>query len=118
MRHGACANQGTTSGAQSHPTNFNQGNLALAAATAREALLQRASERLGVPADQLVARNGDISLKADASTSVTYGALVGGRPFAMTLNRDAKRKPPSEWTILGTAVPRVDIPDMATGRFE
>ncbi len=36
----------------------------------------------------------------------------------MTLNRDAKRKPPSEWTILGTAVPRVDIPDMATGRFE
>ena len=115
---GLAPDQGTTSGAQSHPTNFNQGNLALAAATAREALLQRASERLGVPADQLVAQNGVISLKANASTSVTYGALVAGRPFAMTLNRDAKRKPPSEWTILGTAVPRVDIPDMATGRFE
>src|SRR5215470_18059823 len=35
--------QGTTSGAQSHPTNFNQGALALAGATAREALVQRAS---------------------------------------------------------------------------
>src|SRR3954469_24308256 len=37
--------QGTTSGAQSHPTNFNQGALALACATAREALLQMASSR-------------------------------------------------------------------------
>src|SRR5438094_7502064 len=41
--------QGTTSGAQSHPTNFNQANLALAGATARAALLERASMRLGVP---------------------------------------------------------------------
>ncbi len=30
--------QGTTSGAQSHPANFNTANLALAGATAREAL--------------------------------------------------------------------------------
>ena len=39
--------QGTTSGAQSHPANFNRANLALAAATAREALVRLASERLG-----------------------------------------------------------------------
>jgi len=39
--------QGTTSGAQSHPTNFNHSNLALACATAREALVQMAAERLG-----------------------------------------------------------------------
>ena len=45
--------QGTTSGSQSTPTNFNDRNLALAAATAREALLQRASARLGVPVEQL-----------------------------------------------------------------
>ena len=36
--------QGTTSGAQSHPTNFNQANLALAGATAREALVQLAAD--------------------------------------------------------------------------
>src|SRR5262245_53511877 len=36
--------QGTTSGAQSHPTNFNQGSLALAGATAREALFEMASK--------------------------------------------------------------------------
>src|SRR5438094_10179409 len=45
--------QGTTSGAQSHPTNFNQGSLALACATAREALVQMASTRLSIPAEQL-----------------------------------------------------------------
>ena len=44
--------QGTTSGAQSHPTNFNQANLALAGATAREALVQLASTRLGVAVDR------------------------------------------------------------------
>ena len=47
--------QGTTSGAQSHPTNFNQANLALAAATARHTLVRLASARLGAPADELAA---------------------------------------------------------------
>ena len=42
--------QGTTSGAQSHPANFNQANLALACATAREALVRLGAERLRVPA--------------------------------------------------------------------
>src|SRR5690606_3418682 len=41
--------QGTTSGSQSHPTNFNHANLALAAATAREALIDLGARRLGVP---------------------------------------------------------------------
>src|SRR5437870_612756 len=59
--------QGTTSGAQSHPTNFNQGALALAGATAREALLEMASTRLGVAVDQLTVKDGVISGKADAS---------------------------------------------------
>src|SRR4030095_16080410 len=40
--------QGTTSGAQSHPTNFNQGALALACATARQALLHMGAARFGV----------------------------------------------------------------------
>ena len=59
--------QGTTSGAQSHPTNFNQANLAVAAATAREVLLQRASTRLNLPVDQLVVRDGVVTSKTDAS---------------------------------------------------
>jgi CO/xanthine dehydrogenase Mo-binding subunit len=66
--------QGTTSGAQSHPTNFNQGALALGCATAREALLDMASKRLGAPADQLTVKDSIVSLKSDASKK---GQLFG-----------------------------------------
>src|SRR5262247_3249662 len=88
--------QGTTSGAQSHPTNFNQGALALAGATAREALLQRASAQLGVPVDRLAVTDGVIRARADSSKSVSYAELIGGRTFGVPLNPAAKRKHPSE----------------------
>src|SRR5262249_34092050 len=110
--------QGTTSGAQSHPTNFNAKNLALAGATAREALLQRASAQLGVPVDRLAVTDGVIRVKADSSKSVSYVELIGGRTFGVPLNPAAKRKYPSEWTILGKPVPREEIPAMVAGRFE
>jgi nicotinate dehydrogenase subunit B len=110
--------QGTTSGAQSHPTNFNQGALALAGATAREALFQMAATRLSVPADQLTVKDGVISAKNDASKKVSYTDLIGGKKFNLTLNTRAKRKNPAEWTVLGTPVPRIEIPAMATGEFE
>ena len=110
--------QGTTSGAQSHPTNFNQGALALAGATAREALFQMAATRFAVPADQLTAKDGVIALKSDSSKKVSYAELVGGKKFNLTLNNRAKRKNPAEWTVLGTPVPRIEIPAMATGEFE
>jgi CO/xanthine dehydrogenase Mo-binding subunit len=110
--------QGTTSGQQSHPANFNRTNLALAAATAREALLRLASKELGAPPQDLVARDGVVSAKATPSRSVAYGALVGGRRFEMPLDPKAQRRHPREWTVLGTSVPRVDMREMATGRFE
>ena len=94
-------NQGITSGSQSTPTNFNTGALAQAGATAREALLRLASQRLGVPADQLVAANGVISAKTDRAKQVTYGQLVSGKKFALALDPQAKRKPHAEWTVLG-----------------
>src|SRR5215471_10558190 len=110
--------QGTTSGAQSHPTNFNQANLAQACATAREALKKLASTRLAVSADLLDVKDGVVSLKSNATQKVTYGALIGGKKFNLALDAGARRKPASEWTILGKPVPRLDIPAMATGQFE
>ena len=110
--------QGTTSGAQSHPANFNTANLALAGATAREALVRLASTRLGVPVDQLSAKDGVVSAASDPSKRMSYGELVGGRTFDLRLDPNAKRKSPSTWTVLGTSVKRLDIPAMATGRFE
>ena len=110
--------QGTTSGQQSHPTNFNHTNLALAGATARQALIRLASDKIGAPASDLVARDGVVALKSDASRSLAYGDLIGGQRFNLQLDRAAARKHPREWTVLGTPVPRVDMRDMVTGQFE
>jgi nicotinate dehydrogenase subunit B len=110
--------QGTTSGQQSHPTNFNRTNLALAAATARETLVRLASVQLGAPTQDLVARDGAVSVRATPSRRVSYGALIGGKTFDVQLNPKAARIHPREWTVLGTPVPRVDMRAMATGEFE
>ena len=107
--------QAHTSGSQSHPANFNSDNLAQAGATAREALFRMASQKLGVPVDRLTASNGVIS---DGSQQVTYGQLVEGKKFSLALDPKAKRKSPSEWTILGKPIPRPDLPDLVTGKFE
>ncbi len=110
--------QGYTSGSQSHPANFNHSNLAQAAATAREALLRLASTRLGVPAEQLVAADGVITLKADSSRKASYQELLAGQKFNLALDKNARRKPASEWTVLGKPVPRPDIPALVTARFQ
>src|SRR5262245_43763122 len=110
--------QGTTSGSQSHPTNFNTRNLALAAATARQTLLQLAATRLGVDARDLAVADGVVTARRDASKRVAYADLVGGKRFSVPLDPKAARKPASAWTVLGTSVPRVDMPAMVTAELE
>jgi CO/xanthine dehydrogenase Mo-binding subunit len=107
--------QAHTSGSQSHPTNFNSGNLAQAGATARDVLFRMASQQLGVPVDQLTASDAVIS---NGSKRVTYGQLVGGKKFSLALDPKAKRKAPNTWTVLGKPIARPDLPDLVTGRFE
>ena len=110
--------QGTTSGSQSTPTNFNDRNLALAAATAREALLKLGAARLGLPIEQLAAADGAVSARTDRSRRVSYGELVAGRKLNIQLDRAAKRRAEGEWTVMGKPVRRVDMAAMATGAFE
>jgi CO/xanthine dehydrogenase Mo-binding subunit len=110
--------QGTTSGSQSHPTNFNERNLAQAAASAREALLRLAATRLGADAADLAVADGVVSARRDPSKRVAYAELIGGKTFSLPIDPRAKRKPASEWKVLGTSVPRVDMPAMATGELE
>ncbi len=112
--------QGTTSGSQSHPVNFNDGALAQACATAREALTRMAATRLGVAAEQLTVRDGVVRVRdgATADRQVTYAELVGGRTFNLTIDAKAKRRNSRDWTVLGTPVPRLDAPALAAGTFE
>ena len=111
-----CPDEGTTSGSQSSPTNFNQENLAQAAATAREALLAMAAQRLNVKPGQLTINDGVIT--AASGKRISYGELIGGKHFNLTLNPNAKRKPASEWKILGKPVPSLDRMALVTGQFE
>jgi nicotinate dehydrogenase subunit B len=108
--------QGTTSGSQSTPTNFNTQNLAQAAATAREALVGMAAERLGVPVDEVTVEDGVVSAKS--GRHVSYGELIGGKHFDIAMSSTAKRRSPSEWKVLGKPIPSMDRVALMTGTFE
>src|SRR6185436_12712089 len=110
--------QGTTSGAQSHPANFNQANLALACATARHALVRLGADRLGSPAASLATGDGAVFVRTEPSRRVAYGDLVGGRKFMLSLDAAATRKNAADWKVLGTPVPRLDLPAMVTAQLE
>jgi CO/xanthine dehydrogenase Mo-binding subunit len=86
-----------------------------AAATARRALLQEASKRLGAAPSDLTIKGGTI--QARAGKSVAYAQLIGGKNFALKLDKDAPTKDPKSFKLVGTSVPRLDIPDKITGRF-
>ncbi len=99
-----------------------------AAAAGRQVLLSMAGKRLRVPAEQLTVRDGVVSVVDAPQRSVTYGELVEGKrldvtigatgkTFGMKVAPDAKLKDPSKYTIVGTSVPRKDIPGKVTGEF-
>jgi nicotinate dehydrogenase subunit B len=111
-----CPDQGTTSGSQSTPTNFNSENLALAAATAREALLGLAAVKLGVRVEQLTVADGIIS--SNLGRHVRYEELIGNKHFNLPLSTTAKRRSAADWTVLGRPIPSLDRTALMTGQFE
>jgi CO/xanthine dehydrogenase Mo-binding subunit len=110
--------QGVTSGSQSSPTQFGPGALRQALATARDALFQMAAAQFNVSTDALVAQNGSISMKSDATRSMTYAQLLAGNQFNLAVSNQAVPKKPANYAILGTPVPRVDIPAKVTGSYQ
>ena len=106
----------------------------VAAAEARRVLLGLASERLNAPVQELTVAKGVVSVKGAPQRSVTYGELLGDKPFnrkfepvrfnplgeAMprTGADIAPLKPSSEYRIVGTRVPRPDMLDKVRGTYE
>src|SRR2546427_5661001 len=86
-----------------------------AAAEARQTLLSLASSRLGAPAEQLVVRDGVVTVKGDSTKQVSYGRLIGGQRFERAVTKDVALKVPDRYSIVGKPVWRVDIPAKVTG---
>jgi nicotinate dehydrogenase subunit B len=87
-----------------------------AAATARRALVRQAARRFNLDEGELSVERGVIKA-AHGSQSVDYGDLIGGRTFALAIDKDAPLKDPAKYTVVGHSQPRLDIPDKVTGRF-
>jgi CO/xanthine dehydrogenase Mo-binding subunit len=106
-----------------------------AAAHARQALLGLAATQLGIPASSLTVSDGVVS---GGCKSVSYGALVGDKllnvnmpaSYSMTTatwstnlatgglqNGAPGTKPPSQYKLVGTRVPRIDIPSRVDGSY-
>jgi nicotinate dehydrogenase subunit B len=94
-----------------------------AAAEARRVLLEMASAHLGAPVDQLAVSNAVITMKADPSKRITYGELIAGNKFNVTLTGAnvnavtgvAKVKPVQELKYTGQPLQRDDIPAKVDG---
>jgi CO/xanthine dehydrogenase Mo-binding subunit len=93
------------------------------AAEARRVLLDMGSQRLGVPVAQLAVADGVISVKNDPAKRVTYGELIGGRRFNVTLTgrdiNDTRGRAPlkavQEMKNVGQSPQRDDIPAKVDG---
>jgi CO/xanthine dehydrogenase Mo-binding subunit len=89
-----------------------------AAVAARAELLKLASTQLGTPVASLTVSKGVVT---GGGRSVTYGELLGGKLFNVTLTTTslqpgvAPAKPVSQYKLVGTAAPRVDIPAKVRG---
>jgi nicotinate dehydrogenase subunit B len=108
-------NQGATSSSSSIERGGPQ--VRAAAAEARLALLQRASQRLGVQIGSLIVTKGVVAIDGEPSRSVSYGELIGDKPFNVKFTGTAPRKQASQYKLVGTRVPRVDIPAKAAGTY-
>ena len=94
------------------------GELRKACATARSALLSRASARLDVPAAELQVSNGVVSVTGDSGKAVSYGDLLrDGKGLDLKVDAKATGKAASQYRVVGKSIPRVDIPEKVTGEF-
>ncbi|MGC2659064.1 MAG: molybdopterin cofactor-binding domain-containing protein [Bryobacteraceae bacterium] len=96
------------------------------AAEARRVLLEMGSQHLGVPVDQLAVSDAVIMVKADQSKHVSYGELIAGKKFNVTLTGnniysvtgEAKTKSNPELKYAGHSIQRDDIPPKVDGSLK
>ena len=90
--------------------------LARAAATAREMLIDRAAALWRLDRASLQARDGRIL--ATDGRAVSYGDLAKGQALAGLIPAAPSTDPPAAWQVRGTAAKKVDGRDFVTGAHQ
>jgi nicotinate dehydrogenase subunit B len=112
-------NQGGASGS----TGIQEGGkqMRMAAAEARRVLVAMASDKLGVPADQLTVTDGVVHSIGGTAKTISYADLIGGQYFNVHLDWNGKYgnplyapgkalpKDPKDHNVVGQAIKRDDI---------
>lgn len=99
-----------------------------AAAVGRLELLKLASIRLRASVDRLKVTDGIVQIIGESAKKISYAELIGGKLFhvniiatgverEMRVAPGVKPKDYRRYRIVGTSVPRVDLPAKLTGKF-
>jgi nicotinate dehydrogenase subunit B len=106
--------QGTTAGSKS----LQNGGPALrqAAATAFQALLDLAAAFLGAPEERLTASDGVIS-DTGSGRRVPYTRLLSDADAVLTADSSAPLAAPADYDLVGSPMPRAELPGKLTARF-
>ncbi len=86
-----------------------------AAATAREKLLELATDHLDLPASDLECSEGRVRAAGDAGRGVDYAELVADQRIEVELVDEVALTPKSDFTVMGTDSRRVDAVMRVTG---
>jgi nicotinate dehydrogenase subunit B len=86
-----------------------------ACAEVRGVLLQKAAAKFGVSAERLSVEDGTITA-AGSGQQVTYWDLLEPGMFHRAATAAFNPKTPDEFRLIGSNVPRIDIPAKVTGR--
>ena len=110
---GLCPDQGGTGGSN----GLTRGGMEIrrAAATARRALLARASDQLHRQATELTIADGQIRPIAGGA-GVSIASLVGDRQLSIAVDEKVPLVEPSHFTAIGKPLPRPDVVDKCTAR--
>jgi nicotinate dehydrogenase subunit B len=107
--------QGTTAGSKT----IQEGGVQLreAAATAYHELLGRAAAHFGVDASKISAKDGFFQVTGGSSAQVSYATLLHSDTSVVPLDEKAPLVSPSDYKVVGTEQPRVDLPAKLDATF-
>ena len=104
-------NEGSTSGSRS--IEEGGGALRQACAEVRDALVQAGARKLGASLESLAVEDGTI--RARGGGSITYWQLAPEMDLARDATGQVRPKEAEEMRLIGTALPRLDIPAKVSG---